>query len=170
MQNRNFRIILLLSGLCGLFFLIGCDPAKDAVKAATNDGQKSLVSNETKIPVVFTHFMNNGSSSPITLTIGDFKDAGIETISLLDKLASIFNFSGSTFTMNMPISVPVSVPFKFNIPIKATFPISIAINIPTAAFIWFAVAIVFYIIPYLLLVVAGFIWLVYYLKNKYRRT
>jgi len=51
MQNRNFKNMLILSGLCGLFFLIGCDPAGNAVNAATKGGTKAMVETKTQIPI-----------------------------------------------------------------------------------------------------------------------
>ena len=147
MKNR----ILHISGVIILALMLRADSCQQkAVKAATNDGQKSLVSNETKIPVVFTHFLNNGSSSPITIEGKiDFTNAG------MGDLLHI-----STMTFNTSVSVPI----KLNIPVKASFPINL--NFPQSVGIAVIVVAISAFLPYILMIVGGFIWFIIWIRRK----
>lgn len=130
MKNK----FVLLLGIVAICFMLKAESCtQKAVKAATNDGQKALVENTTKIPVVFSHFMNIGDSTTIT-GIVDFRDAGMGDVLHID-----------TFTVNVPL--------KFDIPIKATFPISvpITINVPLGAMLLVTIVILFILFPYILL-------------------
>ena len=143
---------LMVIGILFLGFILqGSSSCADkAVQSATNNGTKALVSNETKIPVVFTHFLNNGSSSPITIEGKiDFTNAG------MGDLLHI-----STMTFNTSVSVPI----KLNIPVKASFPINL--NFPQSVGIAVIVVAISAFLPYILMIVGGFIWFIIWIRRK----
>jgi len=129
---KRFTLMLGIVVLCMMLKAESC--TQKAVKAATNDGQKALVENTTKIPVVFSHFMNIGSSNTIEGKI-DLSNAGMGDVVHID-----------TMTTN--------VSFKFDIPIKATFPISvpITINVPLGVVLLVTVILIFIMFPYIMIV------------------
>jgi hypothetical protein len=139
---KKITLILGIIVMCMMLKAESC--TQKVVKAATNDGQKALVENTTKIPVVFSHFMNIGDSTTITGII-DFKDAGMGDVLHID-----------TMTTN--------VAFRFDIPIKASFPITL--NLPQSWGIALIVGIVYLYLPSTLMVIGGFIWFIVWLRRK----
>ncbi len=132
------RKILLIFGIFILGILLQANSCADkAMNAATNDGKKALIENTTKMPVVFTHFMNIGDSTTITGII-DLQNAGMGDVIHVDS-----------FTINVPFNIPV----KLNIPISA--PIHLTINIPTMVILLVVIVILFILFPYIMIV---FVW------------
>ena len=129
MKNK-FALLLGIVAISIILQASSC--TEQAMKSATNDGNKALV--ETKVTPIVRDFLNIVIGSSTTISgIVDFRDSGMGDVIHID-----------TFTVNVPL--------KFDIPIKATFPISIpiAINVPLGAVLLVTVIILFILFPYIL--------------------
>ena len=129
---KKITLVLGIIVICMMLKAESC--TQKAVNAATKDGQKALVENTTKIPVVFSHFMNIGSSNTIEGKI-DLSNAGMGDVVHID-------------------SMTVNVPFKFDIPIKLNMPLSVpvTVNVPWSIILLITVILILIIFPYIMII------------------